>query len=67
MKERPDLAKQYEKLKLSLWKKYEHNRDAYTEAKTEMIKAYTKEAKVLYGDKYELDDPDGNVIEITGK
>ena len=25
-----DVAKKYEKLKLSLWKEYEHDRDAYT-------------------------------------
>lgn len=37
-----DVAKEYEKLKLELWKKYEHNRDAYTEAKTEFIKKYTE-------------------------
>ena len=40
-----DIAKEYEKLKLSLWKKYEHNRDAYTEAKTEFVKKYTNFAK----------------------
>lgn len=31
------LARQYEELKLSLWKKYEHDRDGYTNAKTEFI------------------------------
>lgn len=41
----PDVAKEYEQLKLRLWKVYEHNRDAYTEAKTEFIKKYTKLAK----------------------
>ena len=33
----PDTARQYEKLKLSLWKEYEHNRDGYTNAKTEFV------------------------------
>ena len=46
------VAKEYEKLKVSLWKKYEHNRDAYTNAKTDFIKKYTKEAKILYGNRY---------------
>lgn len=46
------LAKEYEKMKLSLWKKYEHNRDAYTDAKTEFVEFYTKKAKLIYGDKY---------------
>ncbi len=33
-------AKEYERLKLSLWKKFEYNRDAYTESKGEFIKKY---------------------------
>ena len=41
----PDTAKEYEDLKLSLWKKYEHNRDGYTNAKTEFVKIYTEKAK----------------------
>ena len=30
---RPDLAAEYEQLKLALWKPYEHDRDGYTAAK----------------------------------
>ena len=41
----PKTAKDYEQLKLSLWKKYEYNRDAYTNAKTGFIKKYTDLAK----------------------
>lgn len=41
----PKIAKEYEKLKLQLWKKFEHNRDAYTDAKTEFVTKYTKLAK----------------------
>ena len=48
----PDIAKAYEKIKLSLWKEYEHNRDAYTNAKTEFVKKYTEQAKILYGNRY---------------
>lgn len=33
----PELAKRYEELKLSLWKQYEHDRDGYTNAKTEFV------------------------------
>lgn len=40
-----DIAKEYEKLKLQLWKEYEFNRDAYTEAKTEFVLHYTRLAK----------------------
>ncbi|QLB50279.1 GrpB family protein [Streptococcus sanguinis] len=56
LQEHPAVAKDYEKLKLSLWKQYEHNRDAYTEAKTNFIKNYTEEAKKLYGGRYERED-----------
>ena len=53
LQEHSAVAKDYEKLKLSLWKQYEHNRDAYTDSKTNFIKKYTKEAKKLYGRRYE--------------
>ena len=33
----PDTAKEYERLKLSLLPKFKHNRDAYTEAKTDFV------------------------------
>ena len=50
--EHSDVAKQYEVLKLNLWKKYEHNRDAYTNAKTEFVRKYTEKAKAFYGNRY---------------
>ena len=56
LQEHPAVAEDYEKLKLSLWKQYEHNRDAYTEAKTDFIKNYTEKAKKLYGRRYEGED-----------
>ena len=52
MNEHPDVAKQYETLKLQLWKQYEHNRDAYTDAKTDFISKWTAEARKEYGDRY---------------
>ena len=48
----PDAAKEYEKLKLSLWKQYEHNRDGYTESKTAFVKEYTQKAKVEFVGRY---------------
>lgn len=42
----PDIAKEYEELKIRLWKKYEFDRDAYTNAKTEFVQKYTKIAKL---------------------
>lgn len=41
----PDIAKDYEQLKLRLWKQFEHDRDGYTQAKTEFVKKYTDIAK----------------------
>lgn len=40
-----DVAKEYEQLKLRSWEQYEHDRDAYTEAKSEFVKKYTELAK----------------------
>lgn len=48
----PRIAKEYEKLKIALWKKFEHNRDGYTNSKTDFIKKYTAQAKQLYGNRY---------------
>jgi len=39
------VARQYEALKISLWKPYEHDRDAYTAHKTSFITKYTQIAK----------------------
>lgn len=41
----PVVAKEYEKLKLILWKEFEHDRDGYTNSKTDFIKKYTEKAK----------------------
>lgn len=48
----PGAAKEYEQLKLNLWRQYEYNRDGYTEAKTEFVKKHTAAAKSLYKDRY---------------
>lgn len=50
--EHPNAAKEYEELKLKLWKEYKHNRDGYTNAKTEIVKKCTEQAKILYGNRY---------------
>lgn len=41
----PDVALRYERLKLGLWKRYEHDRDGYTAAKSDFINEYTQKAK----------------------
>jgi len=48
----PQAAKEYEALKLRLWKEFERDRDAYTEAKTEFIKAVTAKAREEYAGRY---------------
>ncbi|WP_298079807.1 GrpB family protein [uncultured Cardiobacterium sp.] len=45
LREHPAIARQYEALKLSLWKPYEHDRDGYTNAKGDFIRAITARAK----------------------
>jgi len=52
LNDNPDIAEEYQRLKVGLWHKYEHDRDAYTEAKTEFVKKYTAEAKMLYINRY---------------
>jgi len=48
----PEIAKEYEKLKLSLWKRYEHDRDRYTISKTAFVCEYTQKAKMQFGRIY---------------
>lgn len=45
LKEHPEIAKEYEHLKLDLAEKHEHNRENYTRAKTEFITRITEIAK----------------------
>lgn len=52
LNEHPQAAKEYEALKLRLWKEYEHDRDGYTAAKSDMVNQYTVQAKVLYRGRY---------------
>ena len=52
LNEHPAVAKEYETLKLQLWKQYEHDRDAYTDAKTDFISRWTAEARKEYGERY---------------
>ena len=48
LNEHTQIAKEYETMKLHLWKLFEHNRDAYTNAKTEFIRKWTSEAKKVW-------------------
>lgn len=52
LNEHTQIAKEYEMMKLQLWKLFGHNRDAYTNAKTEFVRKWTSEAKRVYAGKY---------------
>lgn len=52
LNENPQIAKEYETMKLRLLKQFEHNRDGYTKAKTDFILKWTKEAKTIYAGRY---------------
>lgn len=54
LNEHPQVAAEYEELKLRLWKLFEHNRDAYTQAKTEFVRKWTAQGKKLYAQRYEM-------------
>ena len=49
---RQEVAKEYEEMKLKLWKEYEHDRDGYTNAKSEFVVKCTQDAKRLYWERY---------------
>jgi GrpB-like predicted nucleotidyltransferase (UPF0157 family) len=48
----PEIADEYGKLKIELQKKYEHDRDGYTDAKTDFIKRITKLARAEIATRY---------------
>lgn len=47
-----EAAREYEALKQRLQQEYEHDRDGYTEAKTEFIKKWTKQARKDFTNRY---------------
>ncbi len=50
--EHKKVADEYGKLKLELKEKYEHDRDGYTNAKSDFILKYSEKARKKYADKY---------------
>ncbi len=54
LKEHPDTAKAYGELKTELQKKFEHDRDAYTDAKTDFIEEITTMARSEFGGRYKI-------------
>lgn len=52
LNEHTQIAKEYEALKLKLWKLFANDRDAYTDAKTAFVRKWTSEAKRVYAGRY---------------
>lgn len=52
LNEHPAVAKEYEALKLKLWRRHEHDRDAYTDAKTAFVHKWTMAAREEFGGRY---------------
>ena len=52
LNDNPHIAKEYERLKLSLWHQFEHDRDGYTQAKTVFVIKHTLSARELYKNRY---------------
>lgn len=50
--EHPETAKEYENLKMGLWKQFEHDRDGYTEKKGGFVQKHTLQAKAEFGGRY---------------
>lgn len=55
--EHPDICLAYAALKRDLARRFEYDRDAYTEAKTECVRDVTARARRLYGPRYPLPAP----------
>lgn len=49
-----EIAEEYAKLKIELMTKYKHNRDAYTDGKTNFVKCYSLKAKEKYLNRYSI-------------
>lgn len=52
LREYPDVAREYEELKLSLKEEYEHDRDAYTDEKSDFVQKYSQKARREFGSRY---------------
>ncbi|MGE5495543.1 MAG: GrpB family protein [Burkholderiales bacterium] len=55
LKDYKSVADEYAALKAELAETYEHDRDGYTDAKTDFINKYTALARELYKDRYKIE------------
>lgn len=49
----PETAREYEQLKLKLLQQFEHDRDGYTQAKTDFIRDCSQKARLEYNSRYQ--------------
>lgn len=54
LREHADAAGEYERLKRELKKKFEHDRDAYTDAKSGFVQTCTQRAREAFGNRYSV-------------
>lgn len=52
LRQYPNVARQYEALKLDLKERFEHNRDAYTYAKSDFVMEQSQKAKLEFAGRY---------------
>jgi GrpB-like predicted nucleotidyltransferase (UPF0157 family) len=53
LRDHPEVAQKYGELKIELMKKHKHNRDLYTDKKSDFIDQYTEIAKKIYPHRYD--------------
>lgn len=52
LRQYPQAAREYEALKLELWKRFEHDRDGYTAAKGAFVENCTRRARQMWPGRY---------------
>lgn len=52
LRQHPQVARQYEALKLELRERFEHNRDAYTDAKAAFVREYSQKGRQEFAGRY---------------
>ena len=63
----PEIAEEYSRLKLKIFKDFEHDRDGYTNAKTDFISYHTDKARIKYYNRYKDSDHNKKSINFVDK
>lgn len=62
LNEHPDVAREYEALKVSLCIRYDHDRDAYTDAKADFVRTWSEAARDAYEGRYQAFREEGEGV-----